>query len=164
MDLVSRLWTVATRGRITPQEESLAQQGGRPDVEAAKRSGVSAGARNAVATTTVADRIGEDLLRRNLTPGEREHGGKLVHYSFGAAMGAVYGVGVEYVPSLRAQHGILYGLLLWAGAVPIALPLAGLSAPPGRYSGREHLFGICAHAVFGLVSEATRKQLSKKLT
>jgi len=158
MDLVSRLWTLGSRGEITSREESLAQQGGRPEVESAKKAGMSAGDPGAVATTAIADRVADSQGRR-LSREERSSAGKLVHYSYGTAVGALYGIGAEYLPSPGAQHGILYGIALWLGGVQIALPLAGLSAPPARYSAGEHLFSFISHAVFGFVAETTRSKI-----
>jgi hypothetical protein len=158
MDLVSRLWTLASRGEITSREESLVQQGGRPEVEAAKKAALSAGDPGAVATTAIADRVAE-AQGRPLSPKERTRGGQILHYSYGATMGALYGAGVEYFPSLRSQHGVLYGLLLWIAGVQVALPIAGLTAAPARYSSGEHVFSVASHAVFGLVAETTRSQI-----
>jgi hypothetical protein len=158
MDLVSRLWTLGSRGEITSRKDSLAQQGARPEVESAKKAGMSAGDPGAVATTVIADRIADSQGQR-LSREERSRGGKLVHYSYGSAVGALYGIGAEYFPFLRAQHGIGYGVALWLGGVQIALPLAGLTASPARYSAGEHLFSVTSHAVFGFVAEATRSRI-----
>jgi hypothetical protein len=155
MDVVSRLWSVGSRGKLTPNEESLSEQGGRPDVEAAKKAGLHAGDSGAVATTIVAERI----AGKPLSPKQRMAGGKTVHYCYGAAMGALYGAGVEYVPAVKSQNGLLYGLALWLGGVQVALPAFGLAAPPHKYSAGEQLFSVVSHAVFGVVAEATRNQI-----
>jgi len=161
MDVVSRLWTLGKHGRITPHEESLSHQGGRPDVEAAKNAGLHGGDPGAIATTVAADRITHSR-QPALSPKERIWAGTAVHYSFGTAIGSLYGVGAAYVPAIRAQHGLLYGLIIWAGA-EVTLPVFGLAARPTRYSTGEHLFGILSHAVFGLVAETTRKHTVRRL-
>src|SRR5688500_3275597 len=94
IDLVSRLWTLASRGEIDGRTEVLYQQGGRPEVEAAKKDGLDAGDPGAVATTVVADRVAQSQ-QKSLSREERRRAGKAVHYSYGIAMGALYGAGVE---------------------------------------------------------------------
>lgn len=51
MSVFSGLWSVAMRGTPSIQEETLFHQGGRPDVEAAKKRGDSATEYDVVATT-----------------------------------------------------------------------------------------------------------------
>jgi uncharacterized membrane protein YagU involved in acid resistance len=74
-------------------------------------------------------------------------------------MGALYGAGAAYAPTLRAGHGVMYGLLVWVGSVEIALPITGLSDAPTKYSSGEHFFSALSHAVFGFVMETTRRPL-----
>jgi putative membrane protein len=45
-----------------------------------------------------ADRISEALQGRHLTKDEKKKAGSVVHYAFGALMGAVYGGSVEINP------------------------------------------------------------------
>lgn len=159
MDLVSHLWTLAFRGKMTPREEALSHQGGRPDVEAAKTHGPGAEVPGAIATTIVAQQIAQPILKRDLSSSERIRGGVITHYSFGAITGAAYGASVEFAPSLAAYRGLAFGLAVWAGAVEITLPLIGLSKAPNRYTAREHAFSVASHATYGLVLEATRRRL-----
>ena len=155
MDLVSRLWTLASRGEIDGRTEELSQQGGRPEVEAAKKAGLDAGDPGAVATTVIADRVAQSQ-QKPLSREERRRAGKAVHYSYGIAMGALYGAGVEQIPWLRTQRGGPYGLLLWSGA-EVAVPLLGLASRPTKYTAGEHLFSAVSHAVYGCAAETTRK-------
>ena len=52
---------------------------------------------------------------RHLTLDERRKGGTLVHYGFGALMGAFYGGTTEVAPVLGAGVGVPFGTLLWGG-------------------------------------------------
>src|SRR6202035_3484999 len=51
------------------------------------------------ATMKTADRISEALRGRHLTKAEKKKACPVVHYAFGALMGAVYGASVEVNPS-----------------------------------------------------------------
>lgn len=160
MDLVSQLWSRALRGKRS-NEESLSHQGGRPDVEAAKKAGLGGEDRGAVATTRVADGLAESS-GKSLSPKDRKRGGTVIHYSYGAAMGMLYGAIVESIPPIHSGHGVMYGLLVWMGSVQIALPMTGLSRGPTKYSTGEHVFSALSHAVFGLITEAAHRRLASR--
>src|SRR5690348_339022 len=123
MDAVSAAWTLARRGHLHPREATLIQQGGRPDVDSAKEQGRDSGEREAVATIAVAEKAAEPVLGRELSPRERHEGGRLVHYTFGALLGAFYGAAAEKFPIVSAGLGVPFGLSVWAGGVEAALPM-----------------------------------------
>jgi hypothetical protein len=160
MAVLSRLWSEATRGRVSPQEQSLVHQGGRPDVEAAKKRGQTSG-EGGIATTKVVDQVAEGVMDRPASPRERHHGGQLVHYLFGAACGLAYGALVEQAPFLKSGRGLLFGAGLWTATIPTILPALRLSAGPMRYSLSEHAFGFLSHLTYGLATECTRRQLRR---
>jgi hypothetical protein len=58
------------------------------------------------ATMKTADRISQALKGRHLTKDEKKKAGPVVHYAFGALMGAVYGASVEVNPAANALAGI----------------------------------------------------------
>jgi putative membrane protein len=67
------------------------------------------------ATMKTADRISQALQGRHLTKDEKKKAGPVVHYAFGALMGAVYGATVEVNPAANALAGIPFGAILFAG-------------------------------------------------
>jgi len=69
----------------------------------------------------------------------KKKGGTVVHYAFGAVMGAVYGAAAEVAPPVKSLAGLPYGAALFVGADEIALPPS-----VSRRSQRNiHSQGIC---------------------
>lgn len=163
MDCISWAWTVSRRGHTDNNEGSLVQQGGRPEVEKAKQEGHTSGSSESVATSKVAERLAEPFVHRSLSDEERHQGGQLVHYSFGALLGAAYGAAAPHVPGITSAQGIPFGLAVWLGAVEIGLPLAKLTAPPKHYSFGQHCFSALSHVAFGMAAECTRHMISDDL-
>ncbi|HUQ94711.1 MAG TPA: DUF1440 domain-containing protein [Bryobacteraceae bacterium] len=159
MNAVSLAWTIGRRGAVPSNEASLVEQGGRPDVESAKKEGRSSYERGAVATTKIAEKIAEPALGRTLSPQERHKAGKFVHYSYGVLLGAAYGAARERVPAISSGIGLPFGLITWAVAVELVLPKLGLMDSPRRYTAGEHGFSAVSHAAYGLVAEVTRRTL-----
>ena len=108
------------------------------------------------ANEMAAEAVGERVVSRPLTQGERRAGARLVHFAFGTAMGAIYGArrGRSRHPSIG--HGVGFGLALWAAADELTLPLIGLSAPAEERPAEMHLQAVAAHIVYGGVAELGR--------
>jgi uncharacterized membrane protein YagU involved in acid resistance len=104
-----------------------------------------------------ADRISEALQGRHLTKVEKKKAGPVVHYAFGALMGAVYGASVELNPAANALAGIPFGAILFAAADEVALPVLGLSDKPAAYPLSTHFYGLVSHAVYGVTTETVRR-------
>jgi hypothetical protein len=113
------------------------------------------------ATMKAADRIARDLHFRPLTQAEKAKAGPIVHYAFGTAMGALYGLTSEYFPEASAGFGTLFGTLLFALADETAVPLAGFSAGPTHYPVSSHLRALASHVVYGASAEAVRSTLTR---
>lgn len=159
MDLVSAAWSVGRRGGLPPRDSDLVQQGGRPDVEQAKEGAAPV---DEVATIKTAKLAAAAVGQVPLPQKTAKKAGVLVHYVFGGAAGATYGLASEYLPLLRLGAGVPFGLAIWGIAVQLALPRLGLSRPPSEYSAAGHGFSLAAHAAFGLSLEAARRTLVKK--
>src|ERR1700676_3078044 len=109
------------------------------------------------ATMKTADRISEALRGRHLNKAEKKKAGPVVHYAFGALMGAAYGASVEVTPVANALAGISFGAILFAGADEVAFPALGLSDKPAAYPLSTHLYGLVSHAVYGATTETVRR-------
>jgi uncharacterized membrane protein YagU involved in acid resistance len=73
----------------------------------------------------------------------------LLHFGFGAATGAIYGLAAERVPLPAAAKGIAFGMLVWSSSYLGWLPALGiLSAATEHPAGRNALM-IGAHVVWG---------------
>jgi putative membrane protein len=112
------------------------------------------------ATTRAADRIARRLHFRPLSPQEKAKAGPIIHYAFGTAMGALYGLTTEYFPEARAGFGTIFGTLLFALADETAVPLAGFSGGPSEYPVSSHLRALASHVVYGASAEAVRATLT----
>jgi hypothetical protein len=100
-------------------------------------------------TQVVARRFIEGLMRR----GPLEHkaaAGQLVHYGFGSAWGALYGLAA---PSLRPLEtlpgGLAFGSLVWLISDGLIVPGFRLAGWPQRYPAKNHAYAIAAHLVYG---------------
>jgi hypothetical protein len=112
---------------------------------------------NEIAAQFMATRI----AARGLDRGELTVGAALTHYTFGVAMGALYGA---YLQRRRRQAtGIGFGLTVWLLADEIAMPLLGLSESTLRRPLEKHLQSIAAHIVFGTTTESARAAVERGL-
>jgi hypothetical protein len=97
------------------------------------------------------------LLDRPLTRDELRLAAPLMHYLFGAAVGAVYGV---YAKRRQAHtSGAGFGTIVWLAADEVAMPLLGLSESTARRPFEMHVQSWVAHLVFGATTEMTRRAL-----
>lgn len=100
-------------------------------------------------TETVARRTVEGLLERRPIAHE-QRAGKIVHYAYGSAWGAAYGLLASSFPAVRtAVGGLLYGAGLWMASEGFILPLFRLRAWPHRYPLKVHAYDLAAHLVYG---------------
>src|SRR5438270_11032211 len=67
---------------------------------------------------------------RHLSFEQKQKGGPVVHYAFGALMGGLYGGLAEYSPAARAGFGTVFASMLFAGADLVAVPALKLSGSP----------------------------------
>ena len=94
---------------------------------------------------------------------EVETAGTAVHYAFGISMGALYGVGAEFVPMITAGRGVPFGISVWLGADEGVVPALGLSKSPKEYPLSVHAYSLASHAVYGLTTELVRRAIRKAL-
>lgn len=113
------------------------------------------------ATTRAADRIAQVAHFRPLSQEEKNTAGPVLHYAFGTAMGALYGLTTEYFPEARAGFGTIFGTLLFAFADETAVPLAGFSGKPADYPISGHLRALASHVIYGASAEAVRSTLAR---
>ena len=94
---------------------------------------------------------------RHLSLEERKSGGTLVHYGFGALMGAFYGGVAEAAPVVGAGMGVPFGSLLWAGTDLLAIPAVGFAKWPTDEPAAAHATHWAAHVVYAATMEALRR-------
>jgi len=96
---------------------------------------------------------------RHLTHEERRQGGTLVHYGFGAVMGAAYGMTAEVWPLPTVGVGSVFGTALWLGTDLLSLPAFGFTKWPAEEPAAAHVTHWMAHMVYGMGMEGTRRLL-----
>ena len=145
MNEAQRMWTNAVDGEAP--ESAAGKHDARDWQERSEGQNSNEIAAQAVAGTV----IGRRLHREELAVGAA-----LVHYSFGAAVGALYGALAARHP--RQASGVGFGLAVWLLADEIAMPLLGLSESTLRRPAEKRMQSIAAHIVFGMTAEATRNR------
>ena len=86
----------------------------------------------------------------------KEKGGPIVHYTFGALMGGVYGAIAEELPVTTAGFGTAFGAALFTGADLVAVPALNLSGSSGDQPVSSLATPFAAHLVYGATTEAVR--------
>jgi putative membrane protein len=101
------------------------------------------------------------LVGRTLTEDEKPLAGTVVHYAFGASVGAVYGALAELAPRVTAGLGLPFGLAVWLGAHVVTVPALGLAEPPTRQPLGKEGVELGLHLVYGMVTELARRLLRR---
>ncbi len=96
---------------------------------------------------------------RHLTHAQRATGGPIVHYTFAAVMGGLYGGLAEYLPVVRTGFGTTYGIALFVGGDLLAVPALGLSKPLSTFPAASYVNPFTAHLVYGATTELLRRML-----
>jgi hypothetical protein len=106
-------------------------------------------------TEAVARRFVDRFMQR----GPIEHkaaGGQIVHYAFGSAWGAAYGLTAPSVRPLRTlPGGLAFGALVWLISDAVIVPGFRLAGWPQRYPVKNHAYALAAHLVYGAAVAAT---------
>lgn len=115
------------------------------------------------ATVKTAEAISRDMFKHELTRDERRIAGPLVHYTFSATTGMVYGALTELTPVAAVGFGLPFGAAVWAVADETMVPRFGLSKPPTAYPLSKHLYSLASHLVYGATTEAARRLVRRMI-
>lgn len=94
---------------------------------------------------------------RHLSMEGKQRGGPVVHYAFGALMGALYGLAAEATPLATAGFGTAFGGALFAGADLWAVPALKLSGSSADAPVSSLATPFSAHLVYGVTTEGVRR-------
>jgi hypothetical protein len=144
MNYVQRLWTIAAGG--TPGS-SAGLHDARDWQE--RHEGRNS---NEEAARAVAAVLGQRLTDRQLAMASAA-----IHFSFGASVGALYGLATARWNNQRTGLGL--GAALWLTADEIAMPALRLSESTLRRPLPMHLQSLAAHFAYGVVTERVRRVL-----
>jgi hypothetical protein len=145
MNYAQRLWTLAVDGR--PPLSAADEHDARDWQERSEHQNSNELAAQALANATV---------HRPLTSRELSIVARVIHFSFGAMVGAVHGVYAHRHPR-RPRTGMALGATLWLTADEIAMPLIGLSRSTLQRPLEMHLQSLVAHLVYGVATENVRR-------
>src|SRR5260370_41870533 len=84
-------------------------------------------------TEKAAAAVSTKVFDHRLTRREKKTAGPIVHYLFGTAVGAIYGIAAETIPAVRTGFGSLFGVAGWLGPHVVAVPGLGLTEPLTKY-------------------------------
>jgi putative membrane protein len=101
------------------------------------------------------------LVGYRLAEHQKAPAGSLVHYGFGAVVGALYGAAAEIIPRIRMAFGLPFGAAVWLGAHVIAVPALGLAESPARQPVGKEAEELGLHFVYGSVTELVRRLLRR---
>jgi hypothetical protein len=113
------------------------------------------------ASRKAAARTAEALTGETLDERQKDTAGSLLHYGFGAAVGAVYGAIAAASPRVTRGGGAPYGAAVFLTATEIGVPLAGLSRHPAAYPAARHAASLASHLVYGVTLECVRRLLMR---
>ncbi|MDQ6699309.1 MAG: DUF1440 domain-containing protein [Acidobacteriota bacterium] len=113
------------------------------------------------ATVKTASAISEGLLCHKLTKDQKKVAGPLVHFGFGAEVGALYGAVAEAYPAVTVGFGMPFGAAVWLGAHVIMVPALGLSKPATQSPVSKEAAELAAHLVYGAVTEFCRRLIRR---
>jgi putative membrane protein len=110
------------------------------------------------ATMKTADALASTFEHgQHLSKEEKQEGGPIVHYTYGALVGGLYGLLAEYVPLVRSGFGTTYGSALFVGGDLVAVPALGLSKPLSEYPASSYVAPFTAHLIYGATTELVRR-------
>lgn len=112
-------------------------------------------------TTKAAEAIVTTVADRRLTHRQKKVAGPVVHYLFGASVGAAYGALSHAWPDVQRGQGVPYGLAVWVLADEVALPILGLAHGPSAYPFSTHAEMLAAHVVFGYTTHHATRQVGQ---
>jgi hypothetical protein len=151
MNYAQRVWTRAA-GAVPPDSA-----GGKHDARDWQERGEGRNA-NELAAQAMATAI----AGRRLTRTQLEIAAPLVHYSFGALLGALYGGAHLRCTRFSLRSGVAFGAAVWLLADEIAMPTIKLSQPTTERPVEMHLQSFAAHIVYGTVAEFARSRLAHR--
>ncbi len=115
------------------------------------------------ATEQAADALARQITGHDVAEAAKPLAGQAVHYAFGAALGAAYGVAAEFRPAVAAAGGLPFGIAAATLFDEVAVPAAGLGEPPWKADLGTTAYAYASHLVFAGVLELVRRHTAATL-
>jgi uncharacterized membrane protein YagU involved in acid resistance len=109
------------------------------------------------ATMKAADAIVHTATGNHLSRAEKEEGGPIVHYAFGALTGGLYGGLAEYSSKVKSGFGTSFGGVLFSTADLLAVPALNLAPSPADQPASALATPFAAHIIYGVTTEFVRR-------
>jgi uncharacterized membrane protein YagU involved in acid resistance len=109
------------------------------------------------ATMKAADAIAHTVTGEYLSRAEKEEGGPIVHYAFGALTGGLYGGLAEYSSTVTSGFGTSFGGVLFSTADLLAVPAFNLGPSAADQPASALASPFAAHIVYGVTTELVRR-------
>lgn len=106
--------------------------------------------------------LAERVAGHPLTHAQQLLAENVIHFTFGAATGALYGAIAEVAPIVTAGYGSVFGVVLQLCTHETLVPAAGLDKPAPGQPMREHLSELFTHVLYGVATEAMRRKVRKR--
>jgi hypothetical protein len=103
---------------------------------------------HAPAPAQLAKRVVEGLLQREISPAQIPLFTNAMHWGYGTALGAVYGIAESSFPGKPGVRGPLFGLGVWAQSYATLVPL-GLYEWPWHYRKGAIAKDVSYHLLYG---------------
>jgi hypothetical protein len=108
---------------------------------------------DAPAPALVGKRLVEGLFQIELPPRRARLVNNVMHWAFGIANGAGYGLVAGSLPRPRIFYGLPFGATVWASGY-VVLPAAKLYEPIWKYDVKTLADDLSAHLTYGLATAA----------
>ena len=92
-----------------------------------------------------------------ITRAEKEEGGPIVHYAFGALTGGLYGGLAEYSSKVTSGFGTGFGGVVFSTADMLAVPVLNLGPSPSDQPASALATPFAAHIIYGATTEFVRR-------
>jgi putative membrane protein len=132
-------------------------------VNSIARPGKKTESKDKPAPVKTAEKISEKVFGHELKNKEQKTAGRMVHYSFGTAVGALYGVATEMNWRFPRAAGLPYGTAVWLGGDELAVPALGLAKGGRQVPLSMHTYALSSHLVYGAALELFRRGFRKLL-
>jgi uncharacterized membrane protein YagU involved in acid resistance len=89
-------------------------------------------------------------VAHKMAPAERSAATLVAHFAYGAATGALFGLGArQRGPAGSATAGTLFGIAVWTASYLGLLPGAGILSAATEHPARRNALMIAAHVIWG---------------
>jgi uncharacterized membrane protein YagU involved in acid resistance len=87
--------------------------------------------------------------------------GNVVHWGYGMAWGALYGVLHDRVPAFSKAAGLPFGIAFWIVGDELVTTAFKLTPPPQTFPIDAHVRGLAGHLAFTASADGTYRALQK---